>query len=72
MDATVFFYCYASSPSTKAEEQRRRAAKHISTDIDVADHIRTTVCQANFLGNPHKNGFTKKLSMKAFMPLAFM
>ena len=51
--ATVVFDGYADLSSTKSEEQKRRAAKRKSADINVTGHIRATVCQADFLGNSH-------------------
>ena len=60
--ATVIFDGYAGPPSTKSEEQKRRAAKCTSADIDVAGHIKTTVSQAAFLGNPYnKQGLINAL-----------
>ena len=54
---------YAGLPSTKSEEQKRQAAKRISADIETAGHIKATVRQADFLGNPHnKQGLIKAVS----------
>ena len=54
MAATAVFDGYAGLPSTKSEEQERRAAKRTSDAIEIAEHIKATVRQADFLGIPHK------------------
>ena len=61
--ATVVFDGYAGPPSTKSEEQKRRSARRTSADIEVTAHTKTSVCQADFLGNPHnKQGLIKLVS----------
>ena len=63
MAATVVFDGYAGLPSMKSEEQKRRAAKCTSADIEIAGHIKATVLQADFHGNPHnKQGLNKAAS----------
>ena len=63
MAATVVFDGYAGPSSTKSEEQKQRAAKRTSADMERAGHIKATVCQADFLGNPHnKQGLIKAAS----------
>ena len=63
MAATVVFDGYAGPSSTKSEEQKQRATKRTSADMEIAGHIKATVCQADFLGNPHnKQGLIKAAS----------
>jgi len=59
--ATVVFDGYADLSFTKSEEQKRRAAKRKSSDINVAGHIRATVCQADSLGIHSEKGLIKIL-----------
>ena len=58
--ATVVFDGYAVLPSTKSEEQTRRAAKRMSADIEIAGRNKASLRQADFLGNPqNKQGLIK-------------
>ena len=49
--STVVFDGYSGSPSTKGEEQRRRAAKKFCPDIVFNDQTVVTVSQTDFLSN---------------------
>ena len=61
--ATVVFDGFAVLPSTKSEEHKRQSAKRTSADIEIAGHNKATVCQADFMGNPHsKQGLIKAAS----------
>ena len=65
MAAPVVFDSYAVLLSSKSDEQKRRAAKRMSADIEIAGsgHNKATVRQADFLGNPHnKEGLIKAAS----------
>ena len=59
----LVFDAYAVLPSMKSEEHKRQAAKSMSADIEIAGHDKATLCQADFLGNPHnKQGWIKAAS----------
>ena len=55
--------CSCCPPSTKSEEQKRRAAKRTSADIEIGGHIKAAVCQADGFGYPHnKQGLIRAAS----------
>ena len=72
MAAPVVFDSYAVLLSSKSDEQKRRAAKRMSADIEIAGYIKGTVRQADFLGNPHSKQGLIRLSVKVYKLLALM
>ena len=56
---------YAGPPTTKSEEQKKRATTRMSAGINVAEGNKASVCQADFfLGNSYNKQWLIKITIE--------